>query len=233
MVVLIYGFFGENQPLLNGLLATELLVVLACRRLVLAVFATIDEPARELSVLGQALRRMERESFSSARLRRLQTSLAKEEKSPSREIAYLLKLVEYFNQSRNLFFMIVSIPLMWTTQFAFAIEAWRIRCGPSIGGWLAAFGEFEALCALAGYAYEHPEDPFPEVVDGVTVLECEEVRHPLLLRSACVPNSICLGGQLQLLLVSGSNMSGKSTLLRTVGSMSFWRKRAVRSAQRA
>jgi DNA mismatch repair ATPase MutS len=160
---------------------------------------------------------MERESFSSERLRQLQRHLATEGKTPSQQIAYLLRLVDYLNQRRNQFFLVVSWPLLWATQFAFAIEAWRVRRGPAIDGWLAAFGEFEALCALAGYAYEHPEDPFPEIVEGVTVLECENLRHPLLTRTQCVPNSIQLGGELHLLLVSGSNMSGKSTLLRTVG----------------
>ena len=215
--IVIYGFFGENQPLLSGMLAAEFLFWFAHRWRVRAVIDEIDEAARELTVLGLALRRMERETFTSARLRQLQASLAKDAKRPSQQIAYLLRLVDYLNQRRNQFFMIVSIPLLWGTQFAFAIEAWRSRCGPFVEGWLKAFGEFEALCALSGYAYEHPEDPFPEVVEGPTVLECEDVRHPLLARSACVPNSIRLGGELQLLLVSGSNMSGKSTLLRTVG----------------
>jgi hypothetical protein len=217
LVVFTYGYLGNNQPLLGILLAVEILVGLIYRRHVRSVAIAMDEPERELSVLGLALRRMEQESFKSERLRQLQTKLAKEGRRPSQEIAYFLKLVEYFNQRRNLFFGILSIPLMWATQFAFAIEAWRMRCGPFIVGWLEAFGEFEALCALAGYAYEHPEDPFAEIVEGATMLECEELRHPLLLRSSCVPNTVRLGGELQLLLVSGSNMSGKSTLLRTVG----------------
>jgi hypothetical protein len=215
--VFIYGFFRNNQPLLYGMLALEVLFAAVYRRRVRAVMDGIEEPARELSVLGLALRRMERESFSSERLRQLQRHLATEGKTPSQQIAYLLRLVDYLNQRRNQFFLVVSWPLLWATQFAFAIEAWRVRRGPAIDGWLAAFGEFEALCALAGYAYEHPEDPFPEIVEGATVLDCEDLRHPLLTRSQCVPNSIQLGGELQLLLVSGSNMSGKSTLLRTVG----------------
>ncbi|MBI2149640.1 MAG: hypothetical protein HYU27_03420 [Acidobacteria bacterium] len=75
----------------------------------------------------------------------------------------------------------------------------------------------EALCALAGYAFEHPGDPFPELIEGPILLEADEVRHPLIPASECVPNSLKLGGDLRLLVVSGSNMSGKSTLLRTVG----------------
>jgi DNA mismatch repair ATPase MutS len=78
-------------------------------------------------------------------------------------------------------------------------------------------GEFEALSSLAGYAYEHPADPFPEITDEERVLDAEEVGHPLMAAARSVPNSIRLAGPLQLLVVSGSNMSGKSTLLRTIG----------------
>jgi DNA mismatch repair ATPase MutS len=78
-------------------------------------------------------------------------------------------------------------------------------------------GEFEAFCAMSGYAYEHPADPFPEIVREGTVFEGEDLRHPLIPAAQCVPNSLQLGGELRLLVISGSNMSGKSTFLRTVG----------------
>ena len=86
--------------------------------------------------------------------------------------------------------------------------------------WLDAAAELEALSSLAGYAFEHPEDPFPEVLDldpaRGAVLRGEALRHPLL--PAAVPNDVSLGGDgPRVLLVSGSNMSGKSTYLRTVG----------------
>jgi len=217
LATFVYGYIGNNQPLLGILLMLEILVGLFYRRRVQAVIMTLEEPAKELAVLGQALHRMEQETFNSDRLRSLQKNLAREGNRPSQEIASFLKRAEYLGQRRNLLFGVLSAPLMWATQFAFAIDAWRMRSGPFIAGWLEAFGEFEALCAFAGYSYEHPDDTFPEIVERETVLDCEELRHPLLLRSACVPNSIHLGGELQLLLVSGSNMSGKSTLLRTVG----------------
>jgi MutS domain V len=218
LVALIYSeLFGGSRSFLYAFLLLESTLGLVFRRHVQEVLVTIDEPFRELEILGLALRRIEREKFSSARLVELQTNLAKNGKRPSQEIAFFMRLVEYLNQRRNQFFIVVSFPLLWATQFTFAIEAWRRRCGSDVGAWLENFGEFEALCALAGYAYEHPEDPFPEVVEGTTILDGEDLRHPLLPRSVCVPNSVYLGSDLQLLLVSGSNMSGKSTLLRTVG----------------
>jgi DNA mismatch repair ATPase MutS len=121
------------------------------------------------------------------------------------------------NWRRNQLFAPFSLILFWATQFSFAIESWREPNGAAIGPWLKAVGEFEALCALAGYAYEHPHDRFPEIAADGPVLEGEDLRHPLMPAASCVPNSIRLGTPLRLLVVSGSNMSGKSTLLRTVG----------------
>ncbi len=106
---------------------------------------------------------------------------------------------------------------MWGLHCALAIERWRARHGGSIAGWLAALSELEALTSLATYADEHPEEPLPELVDGDAgpLLEGDELRHPLL--PGCVANSVSLGAPLRVLMISGSNMSGKSTLLRTVG----------------
>jgi DNA mismatch repair ATPase MutS len=120
--------------------------------------------------------------------------------------------------SRDNPFMKVVGPLMlWTEQLAFAIEAWRKRSGPALGRWLAAVGEIEALGCLAAYAWEHPVDVFPELVSGAACFDGEEMAHPLLGPARVVRNSVRLGGDLRVLIVSGSNMSGKSTLLRTVG----------------
>jgi DNA mismatch repair ATPase MutS len=83
--------------------------------------------------------------------------------------------------------------------------------------WLATAGRREALSALAMYAYEHPQDPFPELVAGAAVFAARELGHPLLPAAVCVRNDVTIGLPLHALLVSGSNMSGKSTLLRAVG----------------
>jgi DNA mismatch repair ATPase MutS len=118
----------------------------------------------------------------------------------------------------NLLFLIVSLPLMLGTHLAWAIESWRARHGRHIRAWLTAAGEFEALASLSAYRYEHPEDPFPHIAtDGSARFDGDSLGHPLLPAARMVRNDLRLGDDTHLLVVSGSNMSGKSTMLRTVG----------------
>ena len=105
---------------------------------------------------------------------------------------------------------------LWTTQLAMIIDAWRAAQGPAIGGWLNAVGEFEAL-SLASYSAENPADPFPEILTGQARFDAEGLGHPLIAIEQCVRNDVSLGDPVRALVVSGSNMSGKSTLLHSVG----------------
>jgi DNA mismatch repair ATPase MutS len=98
-----------------------------------------------------------------------------------------------------------------------SIELWRQHSGPAVARWLAAIGEIEALSSIAGYAFEHPDDPFPELVDDGAYFDAEQLGHPLIPRTQNVRTDLLLGSKPTVLIVSGSNMSGKSTLLRSVG----------------
>src|SRR5260370_4731214 len=99
-----------------------------------------------------------------------------------------------------------------------AIERGRAVYGKDVREWIGGVGELEALFALAGYSFEHPLDAFPELitVEGGW-FESIGLGHPLMPETQCVRNDVRLGGDLRMLIVSGSNMSGKSTLLRSVG----------------
>jgi len=127
------------------------------------------------------------------------------------------RLINLLESRNNQLFIPIAALLLWTTQVALAIEAWRRESGPAVARWLAAIGELEALGSLAGYAYEHPADPVPEIVEEGPWFEGEGLGHPLIPDVRCVRNDVLLGGPVRVLIVSGSNMSGKSTLLRTVG----------------
>jgi hypothetical protein len=194
-----------------------------------AALGHVDERADELARLSGLLERLERERFTAALLERLRAALFVDGAPASREIRRLVRIVATLEARRNLMLAPISPLLLWGTQCAFAIEAWRGRAGPAIAGWLAALGEIEALASLAAFAFENPEDGFPELIEGAggeasdgvcaAQFEAAGLAHPLLPAAKAVRNDVSLGGEgrPRVLLVSGSNMSGKSTLLRAVG----------------
>jgi MutS domain V len=181
------------------------------------VLTPLERRAHDLAVFHGILARLEQEQFHAPRLVKLRAALQTTGKAPSERIEHLLSLLELLDSKRNLYFAPFGALMLWTTQLAFALEAWRRATGPAIRGWLEAVAQFEALGALGTYSAENPEDPFPDVVEEGPVYDGEGLGHPLLPGKVCVRNDVRLGGELRVLVVSGSNMSGKSTLLRTVG----------------
>jgi hypothetical protein len=181
------------------------------------VITAVEKPARDLAVLSKLLALLERESFSSPRLTSLQQALRTKDVPASQQVRRLRRLIDFLDGRRNQMFAPLAALMLWATQFAFAIESWRARFGASVDRWLATTGELEALVSLASYAYEHPRDPFPTVVDRGPLFDGEAIGHPLIPEEQLVRNDLRLGSEQRLLIVSGSNMSGKSTLLRTVG----------------
>jgi DNA mismatch repair ATPase MutS len=174
----------------------------------------LEHPAQDLALFSWVLERIEREQFASPPLKRLREELDTEGNPASHRIARLNRLVELLDSRENFFVKLLEPVVLWTPQLMFAVEAWRARSGAFVPRWIAATGEIEALASLAGYAFEHPEDPFPEIA-GEPVFDAVGLAHPLLVGG--VPNDVRLDSSQPLLLVSGSNMSGKSTLLRAVG----------------
>lgn len=182
------------------------------------VLKPLDRATENLSLFETVLTRLEREPFRAARLNELQAAMRADGLPPSAQIRQLRLLLDGYNARRNAFFIPVAVLRLWNVRFAFKLEAWRRRSGPAITQWLRAVGELEALSSLAGYAYENPADIFPTVEHGLVRLAGTGVGHPLLPAEKAVRNDVTLGeGGPRVLIVSGSNMSGKSTLLRAVG----------------
>jgi hypothetical protein len=199
------------------MIAVDAIFIARFRRVVQRVVEAVEQPAHDLALLAEVLARLERERFTAPRLVELRAALDVEGRPASARIARLNRLLELLDSRDNVVMRIVGPLLLWTEQLAFALEAWRRISGPALRRWLAAVGEIEALCALAAYAWEHPADAYPEFASGMASFDGEELAHPLLDESRVVRNSVRLGADLRVFIVSGSNMSGKSTLLRTVG----------------
>ena len=176
-----------------------------------------EEAGRDLNLLSQVLAAFEREPFTSPRLLQLQARLNQSGVFASRAIAKLNWRVEYLESAHNLFVRIFDPVVFYRLQFVLAAESWRRRFGPSLRVWLDTVGELEALAALGGYTYEHPADVFPEFVESTPCFEAVGLAHPLLPLNRAIANDLRLGPDLQLIMVSGPNMAGKSTFLRGIG----------------
>jgi DNA mismatch repair ATPase MutS len=136
----------------------------------------------------------------------------------SRGMARLARVSDWADSLHNAYVRLGELPFLVTLQIAYAAEHWRRRYGARLRDWADAIGEMEALSSLAGYSYEHPLDPFPELSENTeTQFEATAIAHPLIPAAESVSNTFSLGGAPRVLIVSGSNMSGKSTLLRTAG----------------
>jgi hypothetical protein len=213
----LWWFLTGQGILLLATVVVETLFVAAFKRRVEEVLHGVDGASRALDVLAGAVVKIEQEPVASERLVALRSSLGGHGRPASAAIARLHRLVELHDWQHNQFFAPIAFLLMWSMHVAWALEAWRRQWGPSVPVWVRTLGEYEALLSIAAYAYEHPSDPFPTLVDdGRGLFRGVALAHPLV-SSQAVPNDVRLDDEVRLLMVSGSNMSGKSTLLRTVG----------------
>ena len=177
----------------------------------------IEEAAHDLKLLSQVLARIEREKFSSPKLSNLQAVLRTNGVVVSQSIARLNRLVDFLVSRRHLAIKVLDPFIFWSLQCALAIESWRKKFGSAIGPWLDALGEIEAISDLAGYAYEHPRDVFPEFTDEAPLFDAQALAHPLIPENRAIRNDVVLESKLRLIIISGPNMAGKSTFIRSVG----------------
>jgi hypothetical protein len=201
------------------MVAIEAAITYILRKSLDEVLHGTEHAFRDLSLLSGVLARVETHTFHAPRLLALQRELLSTGMRSSKAIARLRTLVDLIDSRHNVFVRIIDAPLMYSVQLAFAAERWRRAHGGALRLWVTAIGEMEALLSLAAYSFEHPADPFPELAEGAAAaaFEGEEIGHPLVAAATCVRNNVSICGETRVLLVSGSNMSGKSTLLRAVG----------------
>ncbi len=209
---------GGELPLLVGL-ALLLAILLLAGPLVgwiRSVESGTHEAMPNIWLVEALLARLLSEPFRTPRLAELTGQLAPT--SPAVRLRKLRTLGEWQASRHNPLFAPVALLLLEPVRVAWGLSRWRAESGAQVRSWLAALGELEALNSLAGYAYENPNDTFPTIVESrEPVLQATRLAHPLLSPHA-VRNSVALGGDApRIVFVSGSNMSGKSTLLRAVG----------------
>ncbi|HUA01524.1 MAG TPA: hypothetical protein VMB02_14410 [Candidatus Aquilonibacter sp.] len=216
----VYYLWTMNYWPFLVVLFLELLIFQQLRKRALAIISEVSCNSEGVQLFASILGLIERENFSSPRLREMTAELRRGPEAASHAVRKFGKIVNWIDGRGSLIVKIIDRPLLYVVQTGLAADAWRKRYGHRMRAWIEIAGEVEALLSLASYAFEHPADPFPEFIaqaDPQAVFAGEDLGHPLMPSSRCVRNTVQLDGGVRVLLVSGSNMSGKSTLLRTVG----------------
>jgi hypothetical protein len=209
---------GPVAPLFSVIIL-KMVLTRPSRKRVARVVRGVERPLGQLDILADTLSLIEQSSFRSPRLLHIRTEMMSHGIVPSEAIRRLKRLADMLDWRRNVIFAPISAAVSWPLHLASAVETWRREFGPKVNAWLSAVAEYEVLSSLAAYAYEHPDDPFPDFVEDARPARFEgtSLGHPLVPVAQMVRNDVLLTPATRLLIVSGSNMSGKSTLLRTVG----------------
>jgi hypothetical protein len=180
----------------------------------------VERPLQQLDVLADTLLLIERSTFRSPYVAEIRAQMLSHgvvpsgSDPPSQAPGLTCSTGGATRCSRRL-----QIAVSWALHLASAIESWRREFGSHVIAWLNAVASSKALSSLGAYAYEHGDDPFPVFVEdrGPARFEGTSLGHPIVPAARMVRNDVFLTPETRLLIVSGSNMSGKSTLLRTVG----------------
>lgn len=136
--------------------------------------------------------------------------------SAYKQIESFSSICELIANRRNILYPILNPILMLEYHFTISLELWKIKSGDSFQKWLNTISELEALCSLAGINYDNPSWNMPQIVNGSSKILAQNIGHPLLgIKRIC--NNLNLEDPYQVVLITGSNMSGKSTFMRTIG----------------
>jgi DNA mismatch repair ATPase MutS len=214
---------GTKSPFFAIIIIEGAITALHLKR-IKQIFHSTEHALEDLQLLSSLLARLESEPFETPLLQSLKQQLSSHHIAGSKAIAHLKTIVEYIYSLDNPIVKMFDIPLMYSVQVAYAAESWRRSHGTAVRSWLRTIGEIEALLSLSAFSYEHPADPFPELLapkenseNTPPTFTAQALGHPLIPAARCVRNNISIAAETRVLLISGSNMSGKSTLMRAIG----------------
>ncbi len=169
------------------------------------------------------IRQIEAENFSANLLRTTQAVFSHNDYSAAKEISRLKKILEIFQQKgskntfENTFYPILNIFFFLDIYLIILTEQWKARNGTFVRKWADAVSEFEVLSSLAGFAYSNPSFNYPEITSEPYQIRFEKLGHPLIPKEKRICNDFSLEGRGEITMITGSNMAGKSTFLRSVG----------------
>jgi hypothetical protein len=211
--------FAGLIPFPTFLIVLQLTIVFFYIRQTLQVQNSITSKSKILNKFAQCLVLIENTAFTSDYLLDLQNQLGgKGGKSPSKTIHQLSGILNYMDSNLN---MLVSIFLnglfMFNLHLLLQVEKWKKFNQENVPLWFDTIATFDAMCSMGNFAYNHPEFIFPKPVENNFEFVAENLGHPLISHNQRVVNDVEIKGWNQFAIITGANMSGKSTFLRTIG----------------
>jgi hypothetical protein len=204
---------GTLVPNLAAILGLQAAVALLYRSKALPTLESTAPLPGQFQILREGLTLLQQQTFTAPALQQLQTTTATSRQALS-QLELLFLLVE---QRTKEWYYLPALFFNTGTHAAIRIERWKSQHAKDLSLWLTAWADFDALNALATYAFEHPANTYPEILPAThpPTFEATALTHPLLPNA--IPNNVSLTSETRFYLISGSNMSGKSTLLRSIG----------------
>ncbi len=182
------------------------------------MFSIAEKFADDLKVYYKMMERFEKHNFKSSYIKKIKDGIKdKRGAEVFKQVDKLSSTIDSISNRRNLFYIFFNILALWDFQNIIALERWKQKSGHLLRKWFDALGKIEALASLSVIRFENPDWVIPAICEGdETVLAAKSIGHPLLTGKR-IYNDLAIDSKIKVLLITGSNMSGKSTLLRTAG----------------
>lgn len=200
------------------LMLLMLAVSFAISKLIISDYLQLNRIAPELESLSESISLIEKKEFKTDLIKKLQAKYKTGLVTSSESIKKLKKVLDLLDIRLNpLVFIPLNTFLFWDLQQIFTLEKWKIANKHNIRDWFGTLAEIECLSSIANLAFNHPENSFPRISNKEGVFIADSMGHPLIAKEKMVCNSFSTEGVNQMNLITGSNMAGKSTFLRSIG----------------